>query len=822
MDRKRVGRSSRSSGQRAVRLAVLKAACIGALAVLASTPAIASTAFGDLNNFDVFNDTNPPQKCYGFEIELEGIHSTDITYTFDWNHYGAPTITEVSGPKVVIRYAAKYDPATSTFQPATAYTDIPSSPPSPTDGHQCTDTSVNIGCEHFGVGHYGAPTVVRYHWLIEDPASPGSLMRGPAVNVATPTWIYYPPAPGQAAQVQAVIRAPEPPPVLKEFGDAVWVKSIVTTSHSKQAIELKDLVSDDPDDPNDKNWANGAAENEIEVEVEWQILQTEFKNPGANADLFGKVEDLGENGDDVVTRRYEFYKYAGPLDPESNEALCDNYPQIPATPPNPKYKEECDPETVNILGDYIGAQMAGFNVEAVLGLIDHIQDGELNEPYTPRTVVVGGNTDYVTSVSLGSLPPGLSIDSPTGVLSGTPTTAGQFGFTITATDADGATVTKEYTMAIDGCPDDPTKIEPGACGCGAPDTDTDGDTLLDCDDPCPTEGCNPDPCQNGGTCSNPDGCYTCACPDGFSGPNCEVVAGCTPACEANATCNAGNCECNTGYEGDPTAGCTDIDGCAGSPCFPGVACTDVPAPGAGFTCGPCPAGTFGDGESCTACTTCGTNAHETSACGPTADGQCACDMGYQGDPVTGCTDIDECAIGNGGCDPLTACTNTLSGRTCGACPAGYTGNGETGCTDIDGCDPNPCGDAGDTGAVCHDVAAPGVGNTCDCSPGYADIGGTCVLQADCSKLIDDLRSATETVTIDGKKTPDKTRDHLLERLDRAEKKLAKNHLRPATNELDHYSRQVRDLARHGRISAGDAAGLIAGAEAATACVEAMP
>ncbi len=51
----------------------------------------ASTAYGDLNNFDAVNDTG--QECHGFEIEIDGVRSTDITYTYDWNHYGAPQIT---------------------------------------------------------------------------------------------------------------------------------------------------------------------------------------------------------------------------------------------------------------------------------------------------------------------------------------------------------------------------------------------------------------------------------------------------------------------------------------------------------------------------------------------------------------------------------------------------------------------------------------------------------------------------------------------------------------------------------------------------------
>jgi len=181
---------------------IVTGSCIAALTAFTATPAIASTSYGDLNNFDVFNDTGTD--CHGFEIELDDVHSTDITYTYDYNHYGTPKITEdnsdAAHPKVFVRYAAKYNSATSSFS---AYTAVPATPPAATDGHQCTNPSVNFGCEHFGVGYYGAPTVVRYNWLIENPSAPGTLIHGPAVNVATPSWTYYPPAPAQVAQVQA-------------------------------------------------------------------------------------------------------------------------------------------------------------------------------------------------------------------------------------------------------------------------------------------------------------------------------------------------------------------------------------------------------------------------------------------------------------------------------------------------------------------------------------------------------------------------------------------------------------------------------------------
>jgi hypothetical protein len=61
---------------------------------------------------------------------------------------------------------------------------------------------------------------------------------------------------------------------------------------------------------------------------------------------------------------------------------------------------------------------------------------------------------------------------------------------------------------VDGCPFDPNKTSPSACGCGVPDTDSDGDTVPDCHDRCPGGDDRLD-CDNDGT---PDACDPDRCP----------------------------------------------------------------------------------------------------------------------------------------------------------------------------------------------------------------------------------------------------------------------------------------------------------------------
>ncbi|MCB1279182.1 putative Ig domain-containing protein [Prosthecobacter sp.] len=421
--------------------------------LMAFTPQMveASIAYGSINNFDTVNDTG--KECHGFEIELDDCHSTDVTYTYNYNHYGAPEITEdntdPAHPKVFIRWQSKKNPDGSWA----AYTAIPSGPIAPTNGHMFTNPSVNFGGEHFGVGYRTPPSAVKYNWLVDNGA--GTLIHGGEVQVSTPTFTYFPAAGAAPAQVQAVIVPPVPPaPPVKQFGKAVWVKEIKTTTHNSNKVKLRELVSDDPNDANDKNWRNGEPD---EIEVEWRILQKKTAGGGVNDELAAAPEDL-PGGNEVVTRRYEFYKYVGPLDAETGEAMGDAVgPDGIHGSGTVTYADHMvagewvtvttDMSTKVVVGDYTGAQMAAVDVDEPVGLIDHVGDGQVNKPFAARSVVVEGALPFVC-VQSGTIPPGMTFDDVTGVLSGTPTTAGEYQFTIMASDLVNPDVSKNYTMAI--------------------------------------------------------------------------------------------------------------------------------------------------------------------------------------------------------------------------------------------------------------------------------------------------------------------------------------------------------------------------------------
>ena len=77
-----------------------------------------------------------------------------------------------------------------------------------------------------------------------------------------------------------------------------------------------------------------------------------------------------------------------------------------------------------------------------------LPDGTAEANYSQVVSASGGMAPYGYSVTAGALPAGLVIGSSTGAITGTPTAAGDFTFTITAADANGATGSAAYTLKI--------------------------------------------------------------------------------------------------------------------------------------------------------------------------------------------------------------------------------------------------------------------------------------------------------------------------------------------------------------------------------------
>src|SRR6202044_3853598 len=74
--------------------------------------------------------------------------------------------------------------------------------------------------------------------------------------------------------------------------------------------------------------------------------------------------------------------------------------------------------------------------------------GEVGVAYSDQLTVTGGTSPFTWSVSAGALPPGVTLDASTGLLSGTPTTAGSYSFTVKVTDHSGLTATEPVSLTV--------------------------------------------------------------------------------------------------------------------------------------------------------------------------------------------------------------------------------------------------------------------------------------------------------------------------------------------------------------------------------------
>ena len=81
-----------------------------------------------------------------------------------------------------------------------------------------------------------------------------------------------------------------------------------------------------------------------------------------------------------------------------------------------------------------------------------LPQGVINVAYSGTAVLtaIGGTPPYSWSISVGSLPAGLTLNTNTGQISGTPTSTGTFTFTAKVTDSTSATATANLSIIVNG------------------------------------------------------------------------------------------------------------------------------------------------------------------------------------------------------------------------------------------------------------------------------------------------------------------------------------------------------------------------------------
>jgi len=114
----------------------------------------------------------------------------------------------------------------------------------------------------------------------------------------------------------------------------------------------------------------------------------------------------------------------------------------------------------------------------------------------------------------------------------------------------------EVWLLCDACPDDPNKVDPGQCGCGNADTDTDDDGVADCNDLCPLDPDKVDPgvCDCGSPDVDTDGDTVLDCLDGCPDDPLKTEPG---------DCGCGVVDSDADADDDGVLEC--VDGCPNDP-----------------------------------------------------------------------------------------------------------------------------------------------------------------------------------------------------------------------------------------------------------------
>jgi hypothetical protein len=97
---------------------------------------------------------------------------------------------------------------------------------------------------------------------------------------------------------------------------------------------------------------------------------------------------------------------------------------------------------------WVGMGVRNQLLGGALSLDDVLDDGTIAVAYSDFVTATGGTAPYTYAVTSGSLPTSLSLNASTGEISGTPTVAGTYSFTIEVTDDAAVTSDRSYSVII--------------------------------------------------------------------------------------------------------------------------------------------------------------------------------------------------------------------------------------------------------------------------------------------------------------------------------------------------------------------------------------